>query len=65
VNRIELNENIMSGLGGLWVKTCLIFQKCPKKCPFWPLRVEVLNRDFKTSKNGVCYHYAHKTHFLM
>ena len=39
---------------GFWVKTCLIFQECPKKCPFWPLRVEVLKREIqKHEKSGL------------
>jgi hypothetical protein len=48
---------------GFWVKTCLILQECPKKCPFWPLRVEVLKKEIKEHKKPGCDHYAHKMIF--
>ena len=33
-------------------------KKCPNKCPFWPLRVEVLKREFQNIKKHGCDHYA-------
>ena len=41
-----------------WVENCLMPKKCPNKCPFWPLRVEVLKREFQNIKKHGCDHYA-------
>ena len=43
---------------GVGVRTCLMSKKCPNKCPFWPLRVEVLKREFQNIKKQGCDHYA-------
>ena len=43
---------------GVGVRTCLMSKKCPNKCPFWPLRVEVLKREFQNIKKHGCDHYA-------
>ncbi len=55
----------LGGLGGLGVgvRTCLIFKKCPNKCPFWPLRVEVLKRETRNIKKHGCDHYALISYF--
>jgi len=46
-------KSIESGLSGEMGVNQLLPQKCPKKCPFCPLRVEVLIREFKTSIFGL------------
>ena len=40
------------------------FVSCPNKCPFWPLRVEILKRDSQNIDFWVCDHYALISYFL-
>ena len=42
-----------SVLSGEMAVIRLFPQKCPEKCPFCPLRAEVLNREFKTPIFGI------------
>jgi len=44
--------------GGVGVRTCLMSKKCPNKCPFWPLRMEVLKDETQNIKKQGCDHYA-------
>jgi len=38
---------------------------CPNKCPFWPLRVEVLKREIQNIEKLGCEHYALILYFLV
>jgi hypothetical protein len=50
-------------VGWIGVRTCLIPNKCPKKCPFWPLRARLLKRETQNMKKRGCDHYALISHF--
>ena len=54
------------GLGGLgWRRFCSRWDKCPNKCPFCPLCVEVLKHEMQNIKKRDCDHNAHKTYFWL
>ena len=49
----------------LWCWYIWVFVSCPNKCPFWPLRVEVLKREIQNIEKLGCEHYALVLYFLV